>query len=436
MKKFLLLPCMAILHFFANAQEKKNVSLSEAINLGLQNNKQLKVSQARIDEATASLKEAVQKRLPDASVSGSYLRLSTANIKMATKSSNTGATAAPFPKIDQVMYGIVNASLPVYSGGRIRYGIEASRYLAEAAKLDADNEKDDVIMNTVEAYVNLYKAKQAVDLVKENLTGAQERVKQFSDLEKNGLLPRNELLKAELQSSNIELSLLDAENNWQLANVSMDLLLGLSEKAEINTDSLSISQHFQVKSLDEYVNDAYKQRKDFASLDLRKKAATTGIKTVKAEYYPSLALTGGYIAANIPGFISVTNALNLGVGVSYSIGSLWKTKAKVEQAEARAKQISYSEDVMNDNIRLQVSKAYLNFLSSQKKIDVYNKAVEQADENYRVTRNKYNNSLATTTELLDADIAQLQAKMNYAFAKSDAVVSYNRLLQAAGVISR
>ena len=77
----------------------------------------------------------------------------------------------------------------------------------------------------------------------------------------------------------------------------------------------------------------------------------------------------------------------------------------------------------------------LDYLSSQKKIEVYGKAVDQAEENYRVIKNKYANSLATTTELLDADIAQLQAKMNYAFAKADAVVSYNKLLQASGIIS-
>ena len=65
---------------------------------------------------------------------------------------------------------------------------------------------------------------------------------------------------------------------------------------------------------------------------------------------------------------------------------------------------------------------------------MYAKAVEQATENYRIVKNKYNNSLATTTDLLDADVAQLQAKMNLVFAKADAVVVYNKLLQTAGLL--
>jgi len=410
--------------------QPKPIALNEAIDLSLKNSKQLKNSQARIEEATGALREAVERKLPDAKLTGSYVWLSSANIDLKTKSSNGNQNGTP--KISQAMYGIVNASLPIYTGGRIRYGIESSRYLAEATKLDADSEKEQVIQNTIESYVNLYKAKSSVSLVKENLAEAQQRVKDFTNMEKNGLLARNDLLKAELQSSNVELTLLDAENNWQLANVNMNLLLGLPEKTELVPDSSVVNQSLTSTTLDEYVRAAYSKRKDLASLDLRKKAMETAVQSAKAEYYPNLALTGGYIAADIPKFLAITNAVDVGAGVSYNIGSLWKTKAKVQQAEARAKQIQISESLLNDNIRLQVSQAYLNWLSSQKKIEVYAKAVELATENYRVITNKYNNSLATATDLLDADVAQLQARMNLVFAQADAVVAYHKLLQTAG----
>src|SRR5438105_5908633 len=410
--------------------QPKPIALKEAIDLSLKNSKQLKNSQARIEEATGALREAVERKLPDAKLTGSYVWLSSANIDLKTKSSNGNQNGTP--KISQAMYGIMNASLPIYTGGRIRYGIESSRYLAEATKLDADSEKEQVIQNTIESYINLYKAKSSVSLVKENLAEAQQRVKDFTNMEKNGLLARNDLLKAELQSSNVELTLLDAENNWQLANVNMNLLLGLPEKTELVPDSSVVNQSLTSTTLEEYVRAAYSKRKDLASLDLRKKAMETAVQSAKAEYYPNLALTGGYIAADIPKFLAITNAVDVGAGVSYNIGSLWKTKAKVQQAEARAKQIQISESLLNDNIRLQVSQAYLNWLSSQKKIEVYAKAVELATENYRVITNKYNNSLATATDLLDADVAQLQARMNLVFAQADAVVAYHKLLQTAG----
>lgn len=415
-----------------NAQDRRPISLHEAIDLGLKNSKQLKSSQAKIEEATAALKEAFERRLPDAKVSGAWLWLSSPKIDLKTKS-NSNPSQGVSPQMSQATYGILNASLPVYTGGRIRYGIESSRLLAEAAKLDADHNRQEVIQNTIEAYINLYKAKASLSVVKENLADAQQRVKDFSNLEKNGVLPRNDLLEAQLQASNIELALLDAENNWQLANVNMNLLLGLPDKTEIVPDS-AINSSFDLKTLDEYIQTAYAQRKDKASLELKKKAAETGVKATKADYYPSVALTGGYIAADIPNVLTITNAANIGAGVSYNLGSLWKTKSKVQQAEARAKQAAIGESILDDNIKMEVNQAYLNFISSRKKIDVNTKAVEQATENYKIVLNKHNNSLATTTDLLDANVSQLGAKLNLIFVKADALLAYSKLLQSAGLL--
>ena len=419
------------------AQEKRTLGLQEAIDLSIQNSKELKINQAKIEEASAAAKEAIERKLPDAKVSGSYLRLNSANVDMKTKNNNNGGNGSTTeaPKVSQALYGLLNVSLPIYKGGQIKYGIESAKFIERATQLDAEADKDEVVQNTIEAFANLFKSKTAVRLMQENLNEARQRTKDFTGMEKNGLLARNDLLKAELQESNTELSLLDAENNWQLANVNMNLLLGLPMTTELILDTANIERKDDPRVLDDYLKAALANRKDIAAIDLRKKAAESGVKSIKGEKYPGLALTGGYIAADIPGVLSVTNAINVGVGVSYNIGSLWKNKSKVQQAEARVKQLVISESLLDDNIRLQVNKSYLNLLSNRKKIEVYSKAVEQAQENYRIVRNKYNNSLATTTELLDADIAQLQARLSYTLARADAFVAYHKLLQTAGVLS-
>ena len=128
--------------------------------------------------------------------------------------------------------------------------------------------------------------------------------------------------------------------------------------------------------------------------------------------------------------------MNAGIGLQYNIGSLWKTGAKVDLAKAKLHQVQASEELAGDQIRIQVSQAYHNYLLSVKKIEVYKTAIEQAAENYRITKNKYDNNLATTTDLLEADAAQLQAKLNYAMSKADAVVAYKKLQQTSGVINK
>jgi outer membrane protein TolC len=425
--------------------QTRYLPLDEAISLSLQNSNQLKLNKAKIDEANAALRSAQEQRLPTASISGSYLRLNqpTIDLKLKMPENNSGGNtgegeqeqSSATPTVDQAAYVMANVSVPVFAGFKIQNAIESAKYLERATELDASNNKEEVITNTIEAYSNLFKAKQALDLVRENLRQSEQRVKDFSNLEQNGVLARNDLLKAQLQQSNVELSLLDAENNWKLTTISMNLMLGLPQETELIPDSTAFKAVEDEQTYNYWEGLALSNRKDIQALDYRKKAADAGVKAAKGDYYPSLAVTAGYVAAHIPNLLTITNAINVGVGVSYSPSSLWKTGSKVAEAKARQNQVAVNQDILNDAIRLQVAQAYQNYLSSQKKIDVYTKAIEQATENYKIVKNKYDNALATATELLDADVAQLQAELNYAFAKADAVVAYKKLQQTAGVLA-
>jgi outer membrane protein TolC len=274
-----------------------------------------------------------------------------------------------------------------------------------------------------------------MDLVQENLKQQKQRVADFADLEKNGLLARNDLLKAQLQQSGVELSLLEAENNYKITCINMDLMLGLPEDMELLPDGTGFQTLPDAGSILQWEQTALQNRKDITSLSFKEKAFNSSVRSIKGEYYPGIALTGGYIAADIPNLLTITNAVNIGIGLQYNIGAIWKTGAKVEQARARLHQVQIMEHTLMDQVRLEINKAYQDYIFSLRKIEVYAKAIEQANENYRITKNKYDNNLVTTTELLEADVAQLQAQLNYAFAKADAIVAYRKLQQTAGVLS-
>ncbi|MBS1743650.1 MAG: TolC family protein [Bacteroidetes bacterium] len=423
---------------FVLAQDStKSLNMQEAIELGIKNSKQLKISRSRIDAATAHLQEASDYRLPDFSISGSYLRLNNADVNLKIKSGNTsGNSGAASPSVNQALYGIANISLPIYAGGRIRYGIESAKLLKQAAMLDADNDKDAVAFNAVKAYINLYKSFEAVTLVKENLQSSMSRDTNFSNLEKNGLLARNDLLKSQLQTSNIELALLDAEKNNKLAMINMNLLLGLPENTILILDTGFINTAQPLKSFPEYESDALKQRKDIQAIGYRKKATATAIQSAKAEAYPTLALTGGYVAADVPKLLTITNALNIGIGVKYNLASLYKKNTKLAEAKAKQAEVTAGEEILNDQVRSAINQDYQDYLVSLKKTEVFEKALEQAKENYRITKNKYDNNLVTLTELLDADVALLQSKLNIRFSKADAILAYNKLLQTSGALTK
>ncbi|MFN1215571.1 TolC family protein [Chryseobacterium kwangjuense] len=424
-----LLMGMAAIH----AQEKKQLTLDEAVQLGIQNSKNLKIDAAKIEEATADLLEAKNRQLPELKVSGSYMYLPTkptVDLKISTGSGGAGS-----PEVHQVAYGSVNLSVPIYSGGKIKYGIQSAKYLVEASKLSTENDKIAIAYNVAQAYNNLFKANQSIKVLEENLTASQKRDETFLKLENNGVIARNDRLKANLQTSNIELQLLEAKNNYNIANINMDLLLGIPETTEIEVDQNYIDEGSEVKTVDYYVNEAKENRKDLQALAQQRKAAALGTKSAKAENLPSIAFTGGYVAADIPKFLTVYNAVNVGVGISYNLSNIWKENSSLRQSQAREKQLAANDELLNDNIKLDVNREYQNTDYSKKRIAVYEKAAEQANENYRITKNKYDNGLATMTELLDADAAQISSNVGVINAKADAALAYRKLLQTTGTLT-
>ncbi len=429
---FTLLLLLAVI--VTNAQNGGVLTLDQAIETGVKNSKQLQLSRAKLEEATAAVREAEQRKLPDVSVSGSYLRVSNPTINLKTQQDSGAQPTNSSPKVTQAAYGMVNASLPIYAGLRVKNGIQASKFLEQAAKLDVDHDQEGVMYNIVDAYNNLYKSGLQINVINSSLEQAQQRVKDFSNLEANGLLARNDLLKSQLQVSNLQLSLVDARNNLKLNAIVLNLLLGFPDSTKIALDSNSFVTPPAGGNVFDFIQQALQTRKDYEASHYRVKAAGSAVKSAEGEKYPSIALTGGYVAANIPNFLTIYNAANIGVGLKYDIGSLWKNDAKVQQAKAREKQAEIMRGELMDAIQLQVGRSYIAYTNSIERINVYQLAIEQAEENYRITKNKFDNSLATTTDLLEAEAAQLQARLNYTTAKSDAVVAYKRLQQSIGTL--
>ena len=409
----------------------RKISMEEAIDLSIKNSKTLRAAHARIQQASASTTISKQNQLPDLKISGSYIRVTQPDIVQAHPPSTPGTPIS----VNQAAYGIANLSLPIYSGMKIQYGIKSSQYLEKAATLDADQDKDAVILNAIDAFSNLYKAKANLLVIQQNLTQSKSRDADFANLEKNGLLARNDKLKALLQTANIELSLADVENNLKVTMVNMNIMLGLPEETVLLPDSTSLIEPGSVKGIQDYEQLALQNRKDMQAIGWRKKASQVGIQTAKADYFPSLSLTGGYVALDVPDFVTITNAFTFGVGLSYNVSSLWKTNAHVTQAKAKLAEVQANEEQMNDDIRRQVNQAYESLLTAQKKIEVSQVAIEEGRENYKIVKNKYDNSLLTVTDLLDANALMLQSEISLELAKADAIVAYNVLLERAGILA-
>ena len=92
--------------------------------------------------------------------------------------------------------------------------------------------------------------------------------------------------------------------------------------------------------------------------------------------------------------------------------------------------------ILSDKIKEEVQEANANYELAIQQKEVYLKAQEQATENYRIVKDKYDNGLSTTNDLLEADVDQIQAKINYAIATSDIQEKYYELLYQQGKLTQ
>lgn len=404
------------------AQEKKTMSLKEAISIVITNSNEAVLANTKVTTSQLELETMKNNQYPSAKVSGQYMRLTNANVTSHLGGAGSGLD------VSQLLIGQANVAMPVFSGFKLKNSINASENLYKAQTFSSSHTKEQLAIEVVELFANLYKSQEMVKLFQENLKSAQQRTKDFSAMVDNGLMARNDLLKAQLQESNIQLSLDTAIKNVNIINYQLVTLLRLPEKTVIAIDINAVKSDMAKNQL----TNINGQRNDLEALSFQQKASEAGIKIAKAGYYPSLALTGGYIALDLKNTITVTNAMNFGVGLNYDLASIFKNGKEVKLAKSKAEQTTQAIAILTDKIKEETQQAEENYNLSLKQNKVYALAVEQSDENYRIVKDKYDNSLSTTNDLLEADVQQLQSKINLALSQADIALKYYQLQFASG----
>lgn len=433
-----LLPC-SLLFFTAalQAQEKKQLTLDEAISLAVTKSTEAGLADTKVATSKFDLESTKNNQYPDFKVSGQYMRITDPSIKLRMPLGGEpaeGESASASPSVNQIMFAQASLSLPIFSGFKIKNSIDASENLYQAQTFTAANTKEQLAMQAVLLYVNLYKAQESVELIKENLKSANQRVTDFTAMEQNGLLARNDFLKAQLQVTNIQATLDDAITKESKINYQLVTLLKLPEGTKLTpSDAYFKNAGGITPSITQ--SDAIAQRKDLESLRWQQKASEANVKIAKGDYYPSIAFSAGYVALDIQNVVRVTNAMNFGVGVSYDLAGIFKNGKKVKAAESRALEVKQELEIQTDRVKVEVQESLENYNLSIKQNKSYTDAVEQSTENYRIVKDKYDNGLVDTNDLLEADVQQLQAKINEAFSKADITQSYYQLLNASGKLT-
>lgn len=418
------------------AQTVRKLSLPEAVQLGLENSKNLKLSQNRIDRAVAQLKTVKDEKLPTASASFAYN-----HAEIPTSTFDFGGTdPLRLPKRSDAFIGTAAVQELVYGGGKFRLAEESTRLLTEVAKLDADKSAKDVSYAVINTYYALHKINQSKKVIAQNLEAIASQLKQAQRFFEQGIVTKNDVLRFQLQQANVTLSQMEAENNRKVINYNLDVLLGLPEQTELEIANPDETRSTP-QNLDAYLEMGLANRQELRSLDLQNQVAENNIKNVKANVLPTVGVGANLYYVNPSGkFIPPANQyivpMTVGANISWNIGALWNNKNKVSEARIQQKEVTLTKDLQLDQVKTEINKNYQDYQLALAKINVLETSIQQASENDRLLESKYRNNVASAIDRIDAETLLYQSKINLEIAKADAGLAYYTLLNATGKISQ
>ena len=425
---------LTVIAFTATAQVK-TITIDEAIKLGLDNSKVLKLSQSKINQAVAEYNQTKDRNLPTGNVSFAYNRA-----QIPANRLDFGAESLRLPSSANAYLGILSLNETIFGAHKYRYALESTNLLTQIARLDAVKDKTQITYDIINSYYNLYKVLQSQKIVNQNLTTIDAQIHQAQRFFEQGLVTKNDVLRFQLQRSNVELTGIDLESNRKIINYNLDILLGLPENTQLNINQITDGQQ-QLAPLSNYLDSALTNRQELAQLDLRNKVAETNLKDVKANTMPTLAASAGayYIDASgnpLPKSGNFITPITVGLTASWNFSSLWYNKNKVTAAKIQQDEVSINKGIALDNVKTEVNLNYQNYVMAVNKIKLLQTSIEQAGENNNILTSKYKSNIASATDRADAETLLYQAQINLELAKADAGLAYYTLLKSTGKLNK
>lgn len=419
---------------YAQIPKEKIIPLDTVFAMVERNSTHLKLSKSVAETTDKAVDVAKNMRLPSLNMEIAALYLGDGTIM---NRDFTDAQNAPIPHFGNNFS--LEASYVVFAGGAISNAIEKAELEAQVATLAHDKNRMDIRFLVAGHYLNLYKLYNQKKVFEKNIEEINELIRQVKAKLNTGMALDNDLTRYELMLQNLELAIIEIDNNISIINKHLCITLGLSANTMIipdtaiqNIDNLPL---FDSDLLDE----ALTKRPDIKMQSLKKELAEKDIRLAHADRYPSIAIIGavhldGPITFEVPPIDKNFNYWYVGVGISYKLESLYKSKRNIALAKTayNTADLSYKAEI--ENMQTSIHEAQTKYAEAYDKLHTYQKSFQLANENYNVINNRYKNDLVLITEMLDASNMKLKAELQVINAKLDVVFNYFRIQREIGTL--
>ena len=417
-----------------NANKGTAMSIAQLFDKIEENSKSLVTAKTGVEAANLGIESAKSKKLPDLDASLSFSYIGNALLTDRDFSNVHGLSSPHFGN-----NFAFNAQQVVYAGGAINAGIKLAELGKQQAEVGVKLTRQQMRFIALGQYLDLYKIDNRIKVYEKNIELTRQLIEDINAKQKEGMALKNDITRYELQMESLKLGLTALHNNRSILNHQLCNTLGMSQDEQIIPDATIADKAYGKDG------EAYWQTAGLMSSPLLEqssnaiKIAEQKEKIAKSDLLPKVAFVAtdqfdGPILFELPPVDKNLNVWYVGVGVKYSLSSLFKSNKRIKQAAVETRQAREAHDVQTEQLNNNVQAAYVQYQQTYVELETQKKSVELAQQNYEVMNARYLSQLALVTDMVDASNLKLNAELNEVDARINIVYAYYKMKYVAGEI--
>lgn len=408
----------------------KSIKLDEAIQLGIKNNRQLKIARTDVAIAEENVSQAKIFKYPQIALNGGYNYIG--NPKIYEGFYQHSITVDYY---DHQAFANIVSSMPIYSGGALNNKIEQQRLLGEMNKSVVIMTEAEVKNAITQYFFTLEKLYREIDVIKQNIVNTDLRISQLKSRVENGQNLKSDLLRTELQQSNFKVAVFRNTNDIELVSNYLDILIGLPTNTILKPEYAAVIIPENKIDLQQSLSDAYQNREEIKRAAIAVKLSENSLSNTKSVFRPTvnanLILNTEY-PAQWPNYVNIINYWAAGISLNWNLSSFYTIKHRLRGDKLQIDKSYDALEAVKDQIDRDVKKAYIKYAESRENIKTYKKDVELSQSNYKIVKSRYDNDFALISEIVDAELQLNNSKIALVNANLDLIIQYYSLQYAMG----
>lgn len=334
----------------------------------------------------------------------------------------------------------IEASQVVFTGGAIRNRVGTLEVEKSIAEWDLTSHRQEIYFLLTGYYLDLYKYRNLQKVYERNMAQTRQVIQDMHAREAVGIVLTNDITRYEGQYQNLEYKHTELNSSINIYNNKLVTMLGLEPQTEIYPDTTLLNSKMPKPLEVEFQNRALAYSPQLNMNRLKLDMLEKQRKVARAGYIPKVSIIAGDnlkgpITYEIPVLNNNINTWYIGVGLTFSIGNLYKTPKELSRIRTTKEQYNNELNSSEENVTLNVRAAYVHYLDSFELLKTQEKSLQLARENYAVVANRYANDLVLVTDLVDADNLKLSAEVQYVNAQINVIYNYYKLLYTTGTLN-